>query len=184
MEKIRTFIAIPLPQNILAEFGKLYQAMSPFSREVKWIKPESVHLTLKFLGNLIPADVKKVFDGMAEVFSDPPDHFLLEIGGLGGFPNLRRPRVLWVGVHGKGLNQLKDIQMRIEEAMTARNFPKENRKFSPHLTVGRVKYYKNLEKIVESFQSYAFPEMKFIVEKIHVMRSELKPEGAVYSVFS
>lgn len=182
MEKIRTFIAVPLPDSVLAEFGKLNRQMRSLSRDVKWVRPESIHLTLKFLGNLEPEALDRVFTAVERCFQSRWEKFSLTVGGLGAFPNFRRPRVLWVGVQGDGYEYLLRLQQQIETELAEEGFEKEKRKFSPHLTVGRVKFAGHLEELLKSFMEYPFPEMNFIVERVQIMRSELKPDGAVYSV--
>ena len=182
MEKIRTFIAIPLPDSVLVEFRKLNRKMRSISRDVKWVRPESIHLTLKFLGNLEPATLDRVFAAMDRCFQSAQEKFSLMVGGLGAFPHLKRPRALWVGVQGEGFKHLLSLQQQIEMELAEEGFEKEKRKFSPHLTVGRVKFTGHLEELLKTFMEYPFPEMNFTVERIQIMRSELKSDGAVYSV--
>ncbi len=182
MEKIRTFIAIPLPEAVLAEFEKMIEKMRPLYREVKWVKPHSIHLTLKFLGNLTREELDRTFAAMDAVFRNPVSPFSLTVGGLGAFPNFRRPRVLWVGVGGEGMPALHQLQSRVEDTLEKQGFPREERRYSPHLTVGRIKFMKNTADLVKDFREYPFPEMEFVVRQMNVMRSELKPGGAVYSV--
>jgi len=182
MEKIRTFIAIPLPREIIDELRKLVDNMRRVSREVKWVKPESIHLTLKFLGGLTSEELEEVFAGVEEILPGAEGVGELTIGGLGAFPNMKRPRVLWVGVKGEGLESLKNLQNRIENSLAQKGFPKEDRKFSPHLTVGRIKIAGQLEQLLNAFISYQFPAMNFTPNRIEIMRSDLKPSGAVYSV--
>ncbi|MEJ2637653.1 MAG: RNA 2',3'-cyclic phosphodiesterase, partial [Calditrichia bacterium] len=131
MEKIRTFIAIPLPPEILKGIGALINEMRPLAPDVKWVRPESIHLTLKFLGNLTPEELQKLFSGMDEVFREQWGNFSLQAGGVGAFPNFRRPRVLWVGLREPGMEELRKLQGRIEEKLAVQGFPKEERAFSP-----------------------------------------------------
>ena len=182
MEQIRTFIAIPLPQEILNQLDKLNQEMQPISQGVKWVKPQSIHLTLKFLGNLMSDELERIFIGMDELFQTPEKEFSLTVGGMGAFPNFRRPRVLWIGVKNGEIESLKKMQNDIETIMGEYGFPKEERKFSPHLTVARIKFAKNLSQLIDAFSNYNFPEMELLVDRVQIMRSELRPTGAVYSV--
>jgi 2'-5' RNA ligase len=182
MESIRTFIALPLPDKILAELDKLITYMKPFSRDIKWVRPSSIHLTLKFLGNLDPEQLAAVFAGMDRLFQQQQASFTLVTGGPGAFPNSRRPRVLWVGVEGSGIPQLLNLQNRIEKVMAEEGFPEEKRSFSPHLTVGRFKMARAAEKLMSEYMAYHFPALELKVQEVLVMKSELKPSGAVYSV--
>jgi 2'-5' RNA ligase len=182
MSKIRTFISIPLPQDILTEIGKIRSSLPNYSRGIKWVKPQSIHLTLKFLGNLTEEERAKVFLALDEIFRYPKREFQLEIAGVGAFPNLRRPRVLWAGIDGKELSDLIQLQQEIEQALVEQGFSKENRRFSPHLTIARIKDMKKLAGLIERFQQYRLAPVEFQVREVRVMRSDLKPSGAEYSV--
>ncbi len=182
MEKIRTFIAVPLPDDLINEIGRLIDELSRFSAPVKWVKPRSVHLTLKFLGNLTPEELEKVFRALDGLFAREHHRFTIRSGGAGVFPSLRKPRVLWVGLQGDAMVQLHRLQQEIEQALAAEGFAPEKRDFSPHLTIGRVKMPRNLQPLLERFLKYSFPERDFPVHQVLVMRSELHPDGARYSV--
>ncbi len=183
MEKIRTFIAIPLPEIVLDEFSKLISIMQPISRSVKWVRPQSIHLTLKFLGNLLPEELERVFYATDNIFQIPRKHFKLTTSKLGAFPNIKKPRVFWVGIQGSGIEELRILHKELESEMQNQGFPKEARgEFSPHLTVARVKLREDLSYLTEKLMGYTFPKHEFRVDKVHVMRSDLKPSGAVYLV--
>jgi 2'-5' RNA ligase len=182
METIRTFIAVPLNPDIRAEAGKLARKLQSLSRGIKWVKPQSMHLTLKFLGNITKEEVQKVFTAMDRLFASPPKPLTLHTADLGAFPNLKRPRVLWIGLQGEGLPSLLDLQREVEENLASEGFPKEQRKFSPHLTLARVKYGDNLDRVMKEFSEYQFPQILLKVERLDIMRSDLKPTGAEYSV--
>lgn len=181
-EQIRTFVAIPLPAAVIEELGKLVSRIKPLAGNVKWVRPQSIHLTLKFLGNLSPEGLARVFAGMNLAFNPAPPVFKLQTGGVGTFPNPRRPRVLWVGVNEGGTGALIGLQKAIESALADQGFVREDRKFSPHLTMARIKVPGGLEKMMEVFTAYSFPAIEFPVREVHVMRSDLKPEGAIYTV--
>lgn len=182
MEKIRTFIAVPLPPEIIREFTLLVDSLRRYSQGIRWVKPASIHLTMKFLGNLTAGEVTKVFEGMNDVFRESHPEFSLTVGGLGAFPNIKRPRVLWVGMKGTGYESLCNLQSQIETVLGERGFPRENRKFSPHFTVGRIKSLQNIQELMERFTQYPFPKKILTVKRIDVMKSILRPGGAVYSV--
>lgn len=182
METIRTFIALPLPEKVMAELDKMITHMKPFSRDVKWVRPSSIHLTLKFLGNLNPEQLAAFFSGMDRFFQQRQSSFTLVTGDPGAFPNSHRPRVLWVGVEGSGIPELLNLQNRIEKVMAEEGFPEEKRNFSPHLTVGRFKMARPAEKLMSEYMAYHFPALELNVKEVLVMKSELKPSGAVYSI--
>ena len=180
--KIRTFIAIPLPPAVTVELRKLISQLRSLSQGVRWVNPGSIHLTLKFLGSLSTAELSKVFRGMENIFQNSPASFQLTAAELGAFPSLKRPRVLWVGVAGSGMESLIGLQQLIEEEMVKQGFSKEERKFSPHLTLARIKYANHLTELIQAFSGYNFPAVEFTVSDILIMRSDLRPEGAVYSI--
>ncbi len=182
METIRTFIAVPLPERILAELGKLINHMKSLNRDVKWVRPDAIHLTLKFLGNLSEVQLTRVFAGMDQLFQKPHGAFSLVAAGMGAFPNNRRPRVLWVGVEGSGVPELLNLQKKIETVLAKQGFSEEKRNFSPHLTVARINLAGHLERLMDEFTNYTFPPQEITVKEVLVMKSELKPSGAIYSI--
>ncbi|MFZ0390013.1 MAG: RNA 2',3'-cyclic phosphodiesterase [Calditrichia bacterium] len=182
MEKIRTFIAVPLSAALQSEIEKLTGRLRPLSRGVRWMRPESIHLTLKFLGELTEAQLEEVFAAADEAVNGNPQAFQLTAAGTGAFPHFKRPRVLWIGIGGKDLPLLLNLQKQLEERLADRGFARETRSFSPHLTLGRVKFPGRLEEMLNVFRNDSFDPVSFPVEQLQVMRSDLKPSGAVYRV--
>ncbi len=183
MEEIRSFIAIELPAEIKKKMGEL-EASIRKQREfsVKWVDPESIHLTLKFLGNVTSGTVTQLTDVMtASAAGTAP--FRLEVSGTGVFPNPQRVRVVWVGVKGD-VSVLTQLQQRLDKGLAALGFPMENREFSPHLTIGRVRdetgptERQALGKLIASTE---FTGGVFPVDGYSLMRSVLTRQGAIYS---
>jgi len=181
MEKIRTFIAIPLPPDVLEEFRRLISHMKAVDAQVKWVRPESIHLTLKFLGGVESQKLSHIFRAV-ETSCANFEAFPLKIATQGAFPTLKRPRVFWVGVIDPSTKILSDLQATIEESLAALGYPKEARTFKPHLTIGRVKKPQPMDEVVKAFLDYKFPTIEFTAGEVHVMRSQLTREGAIYSV--
>lgn len=181
MEKIRTFIAIPLPPDVLEEFRRLISHMKTVDSQIKWVRPESIHLTLKFLGGVESQKLPDIFQAVETSCSNFAA-FPLKIATQGAFPTLKRPRVFWVGVIDPSTKILSDLQASIEESLAALGYPKEGRTFKPHLTVGRAKKPQPMDEVVKAFLDYKFPTMEFTASEVHVMRSQLTREGAIYSV--
>lgn len=183
---MRTFIAVNLDQELKEMLSQLIEELKrldPARKSVRWVNQQAMHLTLKFLGE-IDEKMAKPIETALERVSDGTKTFSMKITGTGYFPpDKRNPRVLWLGIEDE--ESLKILQSRLEEEMEKLGFPKEKRKFHPHLTLGRVKIPSNLREIMlqlEKYGSQKFGEME--VRKIIFFKSVLKPTGAEYSVLS
>ena len=181
---IRTFIAIHLSQEARLQLSDTIHSLeSEIPSGVRWVDPEAIHLTLKFLGDIDPALVEDVLLAMEQAASGSlPFH--LHLNGLGVFPNQRQPRVLWAGLGGD-LDVLGALQEKLETAMYGLNFPRERRTFSPHLTLGRVRDGVSAvarQRVGAVVTSGSLEDAdSWPVNMVHLMRSNLTPEGAVYS---
>jgi 2'-5' RNA ligase len=149
---------------------------------VRWVRPGGIHLTLRFLGDTQPEQVSEMQQGLAELGAANPG-FTLIIGGLGCFPNSRRPRVIWVGVEEK-TGALDQLQRGVEGLCRKLGFPPDRRSFSAHLTLGRVRQGGEARtgdefgRFVEADQGDMLGQV--LVEEMVLFQSELKPDGAVY----
>jgi len=184
MEPIRAFIAIELPGQIKAALSKLQDNLRRSkSASVKWVNPESIHLTLKFLGNVDEAEIPALNKALSEAVKGVAT-FYLELGEPGAFPNCQVPSVVWVGMGGE-IDQLLTLHNNIDRVLAPLGFPPEKRAFSPHLTLGRVRdetlpgERKGLGENVAALKTGAKPSFK--VESVSLMRSKLTREGAIYS---
>lgn len=184
MEQIRSFIAIELPQEIKVELARAQDMLRPQEHPgVKWVEPESIHLTLKFLGNISSGRVPQIEGAVREAARGVPA-FHLEIGGLGVFPNTQRPRVAWVALRGE-VEKLAGLQEGIDSALLPLGFPRESRPFTPHLTLARVRERaspqerRSFGELVMSTKFEA--RLPLEVSAISLMRSRLTPAGAIYS---
>lgn len=181
MPAIRTFVAIKISPELEAAFEALARNMRKLPGEVRWVDPQSIHVTLKFLGEITPAQVQEVIAAVERAANGIPP-FSLKAGSKGAFPSLQRPRVFWVGLAEPGGDHLMVLQRKIEEELHLAGFPKEERGFKPHLTVGRVKGMKNIETVSKTFLEYPFPEIELAADRVLVMKSDLTPRGAIYTV--
>ena len=149
---------------------------------LRLVRPEGVHLTLKFLGDIPTAQAAPVADAMATV-AERHAPFTLTLGAPGVFPNANRARVLWLGVEGD-LRALKLLQTCLEEALTAAGFPAEKQRFNPHLTIGRMHpraSRTDRRRATDALGSLLLPENQAIaVNAVSLMKSTLLPGGAVY----
>jgi 2'-5' RNA ligase len=185
-EQIRTFIAIELDQAHHRALGDL---QARFKRErnargVRWVAPENIHLTLKFLGDvdaaMVPALQRAVADACVGIAP-----FTLRIAGAGAFPSTHRPNVVWVGLSGE-VERAALLAKKIDDACAALGFAREERPFSPHLTLGRVKRDASpsdrrfIGEMIVNAQVSDLGELR--AERVSVMKSELRPSGSVYTI--
>ena len=179
-QTIRSFIAIELPEAVGSLLGKVQQNLRALRLKAGWVHPQNIHLTLKFLGNITTADIDKV--GMAmKAAAEDFKPFTLTVGGIGFFPGIKRPRVIWVGVGGQ-TQELFALQRSLEDRLAAAGFPKEKRSFKGHLTLGRFRNVPDSAAISRVIQEYTdIGKEEFNTRQIVLFKSELKPSGAVYS---
>ncbi len=176
---MRTFIAIEIPAEIKTAISELQTELRRAGADVSWTKPESIHLTLKFLGEIEERLINEIERTCVDVAAEFQP-FTLDLNGTGVFPNARQPRVLWVGLAGE-IEKAVEIQRRLDERLMAIGFEREEKPFHPHLTIGRVKSNRKTRELLALADSYQLPKLAFDVKEIVVMRSELLPAGARYT---
>jgi len=187
MEQIRSFIAIELPEDLKLSLTRLQERLKSESRApVKWVNPNNMHLTLKFLGNIDAGVTGKITSALEEaVRGTRPFH--LEIKGLGVFPNPRRVNIVWVGITGE-VNQLDQLQKRVESSLTPLGFVPESRPFTPHLTLARLRDQATSDERLNLGQLIANTEFdancNLYINSVHLVRSQLTREGPFYSHIS
>ena len=195
---IRAFVAIELDPNLRSALAQLQTRLKssiprllPPGARIQWVRPDSIHLTLKFLGDTDEARLGDIERALALVGASQT-RFSLDVGALGVFPDLRAPRVLWVGLssqkedqgHAHASNQLVRLAGDVDQAMATLGYPTENRPFSPHLTLARVKEHaREVGKALADSGAMQHPQSlgTLPVHAIALMKSELKPSGAVYT---
>jgi 2'-5' RNA ligase len=176
---MRTFIAIEIPAEIKTALSRLQTELRRASAEVSWTKPENIHLTLKFLGEIEPRLVNEIERACVETIAEFQP-FTLDLNGAGVFPNARQPRVLWAGLSGE-IEKAVEIQRRLDGRLAAIGFGREEKPFRPHLTVGRIKSNKKTRELIALAEAYQLPDLSFDVKEMVVMKSELRREGALYT---
>lgn len=181
---LRTFIAIELPKEIKATLAELQNHLKTSGADIKWVEPENIHLTLKFLGERDEKKIQKITKTLVGVAAEKKS-YLINVASLGGFPKLSSPRVIWVGID-QGDIDTKDIVKALEEEIAKVGIPKEERPFSSHITIGRTRSNINFDKFIPELAKIAktFPPKKqeFLVDKITLFKSQLTPGGPVYEV--
>jgi 2'-5' RNA ligase len=184
-EQIRTFVAVELEQPQRAALGKIQETLKRerAGRYVRWVAPESVHLTIKFLGEVDASRMTELQVALTEACRGIPP-FELKISGIGAFPNARRPRVIWVGLEGD-TPIAAQLAERIEAAFAKLGFPREERPFSPHLTIGRINRdvsssdQQFVGEMVTQAQVGELGEIK--ARQVSIMKSDLRPTGSLYT---
>jgi len=176
---IRAFIAIDLDPQVIDTICHTIDGLRPRIPAIRWVSKANLHLTVKFLGNVEEAQIEPIGAALAAAFRPFP-RFAINAKGLGVFSDLRRPRILWVGLTG---NELARLATTVESALLPLGFAPEKRSFTPHLTIGRWRQFDRppltLEQELEHWQHYEFG--RSTVDQVILFRSVLKPEGAVYT---
>jgi 2'-5' RNA ligase len=180
MENIRSFIAIEIPEALRQKLRDLLRQLRGTGADVKWVRPEGIHVTLKFLGAVDPETLDAISQALRPVVGrfDPFD---LKAQGIGGFPASRNPRVIWAGLT-EAEGAASRLQREIDATAAGLGFPSEDRPFKPHLTLGRVRSPKGKTSLTQMIEGNAHLGLgSFRVEQVVLFRSDLRPEGAVYS---
>jgi RNA 2',3'-cyclic 3'-phosphodiesterase len=177
---IRSFLALDPPEEILREMARVQERLKKLIRgDIHWVRPEAIHLTLKFFGDIRQPDVASISAaaGKAAAGFGPFD---LAIGGAGVFPDPSRPRVVWLGINGETA-RLAAFRKELERSLEEVGFPREERPFRPHLTLGRIRSRGliGLAEVLEKSQTYAAGG--FTASGLVLFQSDLTPRGAIYT---
>jgi len=181
---LRAFIAIELPAKIQAAIAHSTTSLKKALPKplVRWVVQENVHLTLKFLGDVSPTNLDLLAEAL-KVEAAQHEQFDMSVGGLGAFPNVRRARVVWIGLQAPA--ELATLQRCVEGVATRLGYPAEERSFSPHLTLGRVGQSVSagdLVKIRSALEACQVGDLGAVkVDAIHIFKSDLQPSGSVYT---
>jgi len=178
-ESIRSFIAFDINnETVVKRISDMQNLLVKTGADLKFVQPKNVHITIRFLGNITPSMVDRIFNEMRKVQFTP---FNVKICGVGAFPHLRYPRVLWAGIT-EGAEQLRNIFNQLEPRLQSLGFKADPKGFSPHLTIARVKSGRNkveLAKFINDNAAYDFGIVR--AECLRLKRSVLTPKGPIYS---
>ncbi len=188
MDAIRAFIAVELPEAILAELGNIEARLKPQMPHdaIRWVKADSIHLTLKFLGQ-VPSDQLGLITSSLRSAVAAHAPFTLEVKDAGCFPTIHRPRVVWVGVQ-ENEHRLHALQRAVENAIAPLGYPTEIRDFTPHLTLGRLARdvrpadQKHIGDVVQAAGVGSLG--KWEVREVALIKSDLRPSGAEYTILT
>ena len=178
---IRAFLALDPPEEILREIGRIQDRLRKLIQgDFRWVRPEGIHLTLKFFGD-VPENAVANISAVAGRAAAAVGSFELAIGGTGVFPDPSRPRVVYLGMSGE-VARLVTFQQRLERALGEIGFPPEERPFRPHLTLGRIKSPKGLIGLAEALEKEKMVTAgMFTASGLNLFQSDLTPRGAVYT---
>ena len=173
---VRMFVAIEAPGTVRRIMELAQACLEPIARDLRWISPENLHLTLKFLGDIETGSIPRILDTVREVARETHT-FRLSTEQVGGGPRSDRARVVWLGV-GSETGILSELQRRLEDEAEQMGIPREKRKFYPHITFARSQ--RRPVHLPDEVSDLTNP-VHFMVERLVVFRSELRPEGAIYT---
>ncbi len=179
---MRTFISVELPDEIKVKIGKSISGLKRIDSGIKWVEDLNLHVTLKFLGWVEDCDLNCLFETVEDAVKGIGS-FKMRIEGSGSFPEGSTPRVFWLGIT-KGGEQLKGIADDLERGLSKAGIRSEEREFSAHLTIGRVKGKKGVDKVKEEMEKFKRSDFgEFTVDRINIMKSTPTPKGPVYEVY-
>jgi 2'-5' RNA ligase len=180
---VRAFIAIALPDNIVRYVETLQNQLRAAGLKLNWVRPRSIHLTLKFLGDIEQAQVEHVAAAMQSAARQNAP-LELAVQGMGVFPTLKRPRVLWVGVGGQ-TDGLLNLHRSLEDALAGAGIAREERPFKAHLTVARIKSQVAPQQLIQAIEKGAqSAPLPLPVNEVGLFQSRLQPTGAVYTLLA
>lgn len=181
MKPVRTFVAVELTPEIRGRAKQLIARLRRIVADVRWVGPEDLHLTLKFLGEVDVLEIPRVCAAVAATV-DEFSPFEMEIVGAGAFPDLVRPRTIWLGV-GQGAEEMVDLHQRLQAALAPLGFREEGRRFRPHVTLGRVRDSAEDARFTQAFAEHEdFSAGGMVVGDLTVFSSELSRQGSKYEV--
>lgn len=178
-ELIRAFIAIELNTEVKNVIAEIEKNLKLSGADVKWVKPDIAHITLKFLGEINQTQIITIKEIMSEITADCPC-FKLGVCDLGVFPAIKSARIIWIGIK-EGEEEILKLATILEEKLSVAGFPKENRPFSAHITIGRVKSPINRSDLASRIQQMQnIPKILSSVTNIILFKSILTPSGSIY----
>ena len=180
MELTRCFVAIEISNDLKIKIDDFILSLKQFAPKIKWVKANSLHITLKFLGEISQDLLTQVQNELFAV-SNVVNPFEMSISGAGFFPNQNKPRVVWLGLVNENNNSIFKLHEWIDKRLESLGFEREKRRFSPHLTLGRIKFPDNFHDLSEYINQNKFHSSRFNVTQVVLMKSVLNPIGAEYS---
>jgi 2'-5' RNA ligase len=180
MTVVRTFVAVLLADELRKRISEAQEQVKKLAPDVKWVAPDNFHVTLKFLGDVREDALGGVFSAVEEA-AKAFAPFELSMSGLGAFPNARNARVVWAGIED-GRDELAALASAVDVGLVKLGYPKEERDFKSHITIGRVKTSRRLDDLARGIDEIDAGEIgRQTVSSVAVMQSDLRPEGPIYT---
>jgi 2'-5' RNA ligase len=183
LEKIRTFIAVNLNTEIKEGLASLQNILNIPESKIKWVEKDNLHLTMKFLGYMSLEQTVLIKTELKEIASRYSPFIIKLSSNIGAFPTYKMPRIIWVGIK-EGVNQLKELYNSIENNLSNKGFPREDKDFSGHITIGRVKFIRDKTKFIQILKRIEVNNFSQDVSSIDLMESKLTPSGPIYNILA
>lgn len=178
---VRSFLAFELPDAILKRIGEVQKDLKSFRADVRWVGSQNIHLTLKFFGNIEESKINLIGQAIEEL-ARSTSPIRITVRGMGAFPGMKNPRVIWIGLHEEE-KALALFQKRLEGEFQKIGFQPEDRPFHPHLTLGRMRSNRGKDDLAKAMEKYQEEEFgNFQAERVILFKSELTPTGPIYTV--
>ena len=181
MEKARSFIAVNLNPEIKEHLTSLQANLNVPETKIKWVEKNNLHLTMKFLGYISLEQTVLIKSELKEIASRYRPFIIRLSSNIGIFPTYKMPRIIWVGIK-EGVNQLKELYNSIENNLSNKGFPRENKDFSSHITIGRVKFIRDKDNFIQILKRIKINNLSQEVRSIDFMESKLTPNGPIYNI--
>ena len=179
MPGIRSFIALPTEPNVQQTIAEIQAKLKMTKVDMKWESQDKFHITLMFLGNVEQSKLDSLSIALEKSIQQFPS-FTITYESIGAFPNIHTPRVVWIST--KYRKPILDLQETAGRLCTEFGFPKEDRAFHPHITLGRVKETRNFVRLTEAIKTITFEPIETLCSEVLLMRSELRPSGSIYTI--
>jgi len=178
LDKVRAFVAVELDTQLLPTVLELQREVLSVGADIKAVEPENIHFTLRFLGEIAQSTIDEIIASMNRLRFDP---FPIEIRGVGSFPNMRNPRVIWIGL-SMGSDAFSRLSRQLEDCLREIGLGSEGERFTPHLTIGRVRSGRNKAALIKKLGELLNAEVgKMRVGSVKLKKSTLTPRGPIYT---
>jgi RNA 2',3'-cyclic 3'-phosphodiesterase len=179
MAFLRTFIALPTSSEAQGTIARIQASLKESQAGVKWESQDKFHITMVFLGNVEQSKLELLSTALARSVQQFQP-FTISYASLGAFPNIHTPRIIWIGIRNNPV--VLDLQATVQRICEEFSFPKEDRAFHPHITLGRVKESRNLSRLTEAIKTITFEPIETRCSNLLLMKSELHPSGSLYTI--